>query len=67
MDINIPGPTNPAYFANIRFNLANISDMLLGVGNGRPIFVTEVAVERDPRGRPVWNTLVMLICRGDIV
>lgn len=67
MDINIPGPTNPAYFANIRFNLVNRSDTLRDIGNGRLVFVTDVDVVREPRGRPVWNTLVMLIWRGDIV
>ena len=55
MDINIPGPINPAYFANISFNFANKSDRLRDVGNGRAKVVTDVALARKPRGRPVWN------------
>jgi hypothetical protein len=53
MDINIPGPTKPAYFANIRFNLENKSDRLRDEGSGRAVFDVEVAVVREPRGRPV--------------
>ena len=53
MDINIPGPTKPAYFANIRFNLVNKSEKLREVDNGRAVFVTEVGVVSEPRGRPV--------------
>jgi hypothetical protein len=67
MDINIPGPTNPAYFANIRFSFVNKSDRFRDEVSGRAEFVIEVDVVREPRGRPVWNTLVMLIWRGDMV
>lgn len=53
MDINIPGPTKPAYFVNTRFNLVNKSDKLREADKGRAVFVTEVAVVSEPRGRPV--------------
>lgn len=67
MDINIPGPTNPAYFANIRFSRVNRSDRLRDAEIGLAEFVTDVAVVSDPRGRPVWKTLVMLMWSGDIL
>ena len=67
MDINMPGPTNSAYFPNIRFNLVNKSDRLRDVGRGRAVLVTEVGVVSDPRGLPVWNTFVMLMWRGDMM
>jgi hypothetical protein len=57
----MPGPTKPAYFANIRFDLANRSEKDREVDNGRDVLVTEVGVVSEPRGRPVWNTLDMLI------
>jgi hypothetical protein len=66
MEINIPGPTNPAYFAKIRFSLVNRSLRLRDDGKGRALFDTEVGVESEPRGRPVWNTFVMLMWRGDM-
>ena len=44
MDINIPGPTKPAYFVNTRFNLVNKLDKLREADKGRAVFVTEVAV-----------------------
>ena len=36
-------------------------------GSGLDVFDTDVAEEIDPRGLPVWNTFVMLMCRGDIL
>ena len=34
---------------------------------GREPLVTAVGVVILPLGRPVWNTLVMLTCKGDIL
>ena len=68
MEINIPGPTNPAYFAKIRFSLVKRSPRLPEAARGRRVVLaTDVAVDNDPRGRPVWKTLVMLTWRGDMV
>lgn len=67
MEINIPGPMNPAYFDNIRFSLVNKLERLRDDAKGRDVLVTDVPVVREPRGRPVWNTFVMSTWRGDIV
>lgn len=53
MDINIPGPMNPEYFASIRFSLVSKSEIVLDVGDGRLVSVAELAVVTWPRGLPV--------------
>ena len=53
MEINIPGPTKPAYLDKIRFDFANKSDKPFEELKGRAVFVTDVGVVIEPRGRPV--------------
>ena len=57
----------PAYFANIRFKREKRAARPCEGGSGLEVFDTDVAVEIDPRGLPVWNTFVMLMCSGDIL
>jgi hypothetical protein len=64
--MRIPGPTKPAYLLSIRFILVNKLAIPRARGSGLLVLVTLVADEIDPLGRPVWNTLLMLTCSGDI-
>lgn len=65
--MRIPGPTNPRYVEKILFNFLNPSFIPLGIATGLAPFGTAVGLVILPLGRPVWNTFVILICRGDIL
>ena len=67
MEMRIPGPTNPRYVEKILFNFLNPSVIPLGRATALAPFGTAVGVVNLPLGRPVWNTFVILICRGDIL
>jgi hypothetical protein len=67
MEIRIPGPTKPRYVEKMRFSFLNPSFIPLGIATGLAPLVTAVGVVMLPLGRPVWNTFVILMCRGDIL
>jgi len=56
-----------AYFANIRFKREKRAARPWEGGSGLEVLDMDVALEIDPRGLPVWNTFVMLMCSGDIL